>query len=153
VFTVAKAIGNGLPIGALLAKEHVAQAMQPGTHGSTYGGNPVAAAGACAVYDELHERGAMARGAEGAARLVKRLEELQAATGLIETIRGRGMWVGVVLKDDRAGKVLGQARLRGLLINSVGERVLRFAPSLLITDQEIDEGARKLHEALEAAGA
>jgi acetylornithine/N-succinyldiaminopimelate aminotransferase len=154
VFTVAKAIGNGLPLGALCAKAHVAEALQPGTHGSTYGGNPVAAAGACAVYDELHERGAMARGADGAARLVRKLGELKDASGgLVTEVRGRGMWVGVVLADERAGKVLDQARLRGLLVNAIGGRILRFAPSLLITDQEIDEGVARLAAALEATRA
>lgn len=152
VFTLAKALGNGLPIGALLAKRKVADVMLPGTHGSTFGGNPVAAAGACAVYDELLQRGAMARGVIGAERLWKRLREVQAdAGGAITELRGRGMWIGLTFADARAGKVLALARDRGLLVNAIGDRAMRFAPSLLLTDQEIDQGAQLFADAVKAA--
>jgi acetylornithine/N-succinyldiaminopimelate aminotransferase len=128
--------------------------MVPGTHGSTYGGNPVAAAGACAVYDELVHKGAMARGRIGAERLVAGLEEIRARTGdRLREIRHRGMWIGLTFADDRAGRVLAQARDRGLLVNAIGERMMRFAPSLLITDREIDDGLLRFAEALVAADA
>ena len=153
VFTLAKALGNGLPIGAVLAKEHVARVMVPGTHGSTYGGNPVAAAGACAVYDELVHRGAMERGRIGAERLVRGLASLQASTGgVITELRHRGMWIGLSFADDRAGRVLVAARERGLLVNAIGERAMRFAPSILVTDREIDDGLQRLADALAVAG-
>jgi acetylornithine/N-succinyldiaminopimelate aminotransferase len=138
----------------VVAKAHVAEVMVPGTHGSTYGGNPVAAAGACAVYDELLHHGAMARGRIGAERLVRGLESIRAHTGeRIRDIRHRGMWVGLTFADDRAGRVLALARDRGLLVNAIGERTMRFAPSLLITDREIDDGLARFADALTAADA
>jgi len=151
VHTSAKAIGNGLPIGAILAKEKVSAVMTPGTHGSTFGGNPVAAAGACAVYDVLVKDGGMARGAVGAARLLSRLKALQAGSnGIVTEVRSRGMWFGLSFADDRAGKVLVNARERGLLVNAIGDRHLRLAPNLLATDAELDDGARRLADAIAA---
>ena len=152
VFTLAKSLGNGLPIGALLAKERIARVFQPGTHASTFGGNPVTCAAAVAVYDELVKRGALARGEVGAERLWKRLGELQAKSGgVVGGLRGRGMWVGLVLADDRAPKVLARARELGLIVNAIGERTLRLAPSLLISDAEIDDGVARLAEAIRTA--
>jgi len=152
LFSCAKAIANGIPLGALLAREEVAQAMTTGTHGSTYGGNPVACAAACAVYDELHAKGAMARGAEGAARLLRRIEEVRSATGdRIIDIRHRGMWLGLTFRDNRSQKVLLAARERGLLLNAIGDNKMRFAPSLIMTDADIDQGAERFAAALTAA--
>ena len=154
VFTLAKALGNGLPIGAVVSKARVSEVMVPGTHGSTYGGNPVAAAGACAVYDELVHHGAMARGRIGTERLVQGLESIRSQTGdVITEIRHRGMWIGLTFRDERSSKVLVNARERGLLVNAIGERMMRFAPSLLITDREIDDGLSRFADALKAADA
>ncbi len=153
LFSVAKALGNGLPIGALLATERVAAAMTPGSHGTTYGGNPVAAAGACAVFDELVHKGAMARGRVGSERLIAGFRALQSQTGdLIREIRHRGMWIGLTFRDGRAPKVLAEARSRGLLVNAVSDTSMRFAPSLLISDSEIDAGLERFADAVGAAG-
>ncbi len=151
VFTLAKSLGNGLPIGALLAKERVARVFQPGTHASTFGGNPVTCSAAVAVYDEL-ENGALVRGALGAQRLWRGLEALKADSGgLVEQVRGRGMWVGLQLADDRASRVLARARDLSLLVNAIGDRVIRLAPSLLVSDGDIDEGVQRLAEAIRTA--
>jgi acetylornithine/N-succinyldiaminopimelate aminotransferase len=152
IFTLAKGIANGLPMGALLAKAPVAQVFQPGTHASTFGGNPVTAAAAVAVYDELTKKGALDRGRVGAERLWGRLRELQKkSNGVVADVRGRGMWIGIVLAEDRASRVVTKSRELGLLVNGIGEKTLRLAPSLLMGDAEIDRGAELLAEAIRTA--
>jgi acetylornithine/N-succinyldiaminopimelate aminotransferase len=149
VFTSAKGIAGGLPMGALLAREALAQVFQPGTHASTFGGNPVSAAASCAVFDVLVHGGAMARGALAAERLWARLGRLtENSGGVIAELRGRGLWVGIVLADDRAARVNAKARELGLLANNIGDRILRIAPALTIADAEIDHGVDLLGQAL-----
>lgn len=151
VFTLAKGLGNGLPIGALLASDKVAQVLQPGTHASTFGGNPVAASAAAAVYDELTRGGVLEHGRRAAERLRGGLEDLRSRTGAIEAIRGRGMWLGVVLSSASAPAVVAKARDLGLLVNGIGERVLRLAPALTLGDEEMDRGLERLEQALREA--
>ena len=94
----------------------------------------------------------MARGVEGTDRMLTRLREIQSSTGdRIRDIRHRGMWIGLTFRDNRSQKVLLAARERGLLVNAIGDDKMRFAPSLLITDQEIDLGAQRFAEALSAS--
>lgn len=151
-FTLAKGLGNGLPIGALLAKERFARVLTPGTHASTFGGNPVAASAAIATYDELTRGGAMAHGARQAERMWAGLERLRDQSGgAVESVRGRGLWAGVVLSADRAPAVLARARELGLLLNAIGDRVLRLAPALVISDADLDRGLELLAEAIRSA--
>lgn len=150
-FTLAKALGNGLPVAALCAKERFAEVLVPGTHASTFGGNPVTCAAACAVFDELVEGGALARGQVVAERLWQGLAALQAkSSGAIELVRGRGLWIGVVLAEPKAGDVVTKAREAGLLVGGVGDRVLRLAPALITGDVEIDRGLELLGQAIAA---
>jgi acetylornithine/N-succinyldiaminopimelate aminotransferase len=147
----AKSLGAGFPIGALLATEAVGARLTPGSHGSTFGGNPLACAVALAVLKDLG-RGLLDRSKVVATRLREKLEALQEG-GRVEAVRGRGFLLGVVLKDVDAGAVMREARERGLLVNAIGDRVLRLAPPLTLTREEADEAIGRLQGALEAAPA
>lgn len=146
----AKALGAGFPIGALLATAEVGDHLTAGSHGSTYGGNPLACAVALAVLRELGEGGLLERSRPVGAHLRARLEGL-AAGGRVASVRGRGLLLGVVVKGVKAGAVMAGARERGLLVNAIGDDVLRLAPPLTLTTAEADEAADLLGAALAAA--
>ena len=140
--TLAKGLGNGLPIGALLVREGVADAIGPGDHGSTFGGNPVASAAACAVVEAIDDAllgNVAARGAQLAAGL----EQL---TGVRE-VRGRGLLLAGLL-DGEASPVVEECRARGLLVLTAGPDVLRLLPPLVVAEAEVDEALGVLREVL-----
>jgi acetylornithine/N-succinyldiaminopimelate aminotransferase len=147
----AKALGGGIPIGALLATEEVGTHLTPGSHGSTFGGNPLASAVALAVLKELRG-GVLEHSREVSAHLVAGLERLKAG-GRVERIRGRGMLLGVVVKGVAAAEAMKAARARGLLVNAIGDDVLRIAPPLTLTATEADLAVERLGAALAAAPA
>jgi acetylornithine/N-succinyldiaminopimelate aminotransferase len=147
----AKALGAGFPIGALLASEEVGLHLSAGSHGSTYGGNPLACAVALAVLREL-SGGLLERSREVSARLLERLAALRAG-GRVRQVRGRGMLLGVVLQGVQAGAVMQLARERGLLVNAIGDDVIRMAPPLTLTAAEADEAVERFAAALAAAPA
>ena len=155
ICTLAKALGGGLPLGATCAREEVAQAFQPGTHGSTFGGNPVACAVALAVLDVLEEEGYL--GPEGrisrlAQALGRGLAHLQAQGVPITAIRQAGLMVGVDLALPASG-VVAAAEEAGLLINATGPHTLRLLPPYTLSPEELEEGLAKLERALaQAAG-
>ena len=152
IMTAAKALGNGLPIGAMLTTDEIAASFGVGTHASTFGGNPVAAAAAVAVLETMLAPGFFDKVVEQSRYFIHRLEELatefpQLATG----VRGRGMLIGLVLTEK--GRELGAdivARLfeRGALINFAGMRVLRFIPPLTVSRDEIDQLIEQLTRVL-----
>ena len=146
--TLAKALGAGLPLGALLARAEVGQAMQPGTHATTFGGNPVACAAGLAgleVLEELDERPA-----EVGAELRERLEELAGRHEAVREVRGRGLLLGLLL--DRASQPLLKPVLeRGLICGGAGEKVLRLAPPLIIEPSHVERAVAVLDEVLEVA--
>ena len=145
----AKALGGGFPIGALLATEEAGTHLTPGSHGTTFGGNPLACAVALAVVREL-ERGVLERSREVAAHLQERLSRLVAG-GRVAQVRGRGMLLALVLRGVKAAEVGRRARDNGLLVNPIGEDVIRLAPALTLTAAEADEAADRLGAALAAA--
>jgi len=148
VLILAKALGGGLPIGAVLAREEVAAVFQPGSHGSTFGGNPVACEAAFAVLKVLQEQGLVEKAARIGNYFKKRLEELQQRFGLIKEVRGLGLMLGMEL--DRPGKELVTlCQQRGLLVNCTAEKVIRFLPPLVVTEREVDEAVAILEDALE----
>jgi acetylornithine/N-succinyldiaminopimelate aminotransferase len=148
LMSTAKALAGGFPAGALLATEEVGAHLSPGSHGSTFGGNPLACAVALAVLAELRG-GLLERSREVAARLHAGLERLS-ATGRVERIRGRGMLLAVVLRGVPAGEVMKGARERGLLVNAIGDDVLRLAPPLTLTAGDADLAVERLAAALAA---
>ena len=140
--TLAKGLGNGLPIGALLVREGVADAIGPGDHGSTFGGNPVAAAAACAVVEAIDDallENVTARGAQ----LSAGLEQLPG----VREVRGRGLLLAGLLDRD-ASTVVDECRARGLLVLTAGPDVLRLLPPLVVTEAEVDEALGVLREVL-----
>ena len=139
--SLAKALGNGLPIGAMLCREELAASLTPGTHGSTFGGNPVAAAAANAAMRLLRQPGLLDEVHEKGEHFLARARELQARlpAGRIQAVRGRGLLLGLEL-DREVAPVIGRLREAGLLVNAAGERTVRFAPPFIVTRAELDEG-------------
>jgi acetylornithine/N-succinyldiaminopimelate aminotransferase len=148
----AKALGAGFPIGALLASQEVGDHLTAGSHGSTYGGNPLGCAVALAVLRELGQGGLLERSRQVGAHLRARLEALRAG-GRVLAVRGQGLLLGVVLQGVKAGAVMQGARERGLLVNAIGDDVLRLAPPLILTAAEADEAVDLLAAALATAPA
>lgn len=151
IVTLAKALGGGMPIGAMLAGPKVAQAMQFGDHGTTFGGNPLAAAVARVALRKLASPAIMANVGRQAQALRTGLEALGGERGLFSQVRGRGLMLGAVLAPayaGRAGEVLDLAAREGLLLLQAGPDVLRLVPPLNITDAEVAEGLERLGRAL-----
>ena len=139
IVTSAKGLAGGLPIGAVLADEQTAAAFVPGTHGSTFGANPVACRAALAVLDALEHEGVLENVREAGAHLGARLERLAAEHAQVVEVRGKGLMWGIEL--DRPARPLVDAALeRGLVINATAGQVVRLLPPLVITKSEIDEG-------------
>ncbi len=147
VLTLAKALGGGVPIGAMLAKAHVADAFGPGDHGSTFGGNPLVCAAALAVLTTVTGDGLVAHAAEVGQYLTDQLVGLARKHAVITGVRGMGLLLAVELSVE-AAPVVDAARARGLLINAVRPKTLRFVPPLIVTTTEVDEAMRILDAAL-----
>jgi acetylornithine aminotransferase len=137
VMTLAKGLGNGVPIGACLGRGEAARVLTPGTHGSTFGGNPLACAAAMAVLDVLDREGLAERAQWLGERLMAGLRsELEGAAGVAE-IRGMGLMVGIELDRD-CSELVRLGLDQGLLVNVTAGRVVRLLPPLVMTEDEID---------------
>ena len=151
VVTLAKALGSGFPIGAMLVGERAAEAMQFGSHGTTFGGNPLAAAVALAALRELSSPALQANVERQSLAIREALALLDAEFGLFAQIRGRGLMIGAQLRTENAGKaadILDRCVDHGLLLLQAGPDVLRFVPALNITDADIAEGMARLRAAV-----
>ncbi len=151
IVTLAKALGCGFPIGAMLAGAKVAQVMQYGTHGTTFGGNPMAAAVARVALAKLSSPMVLANVQRQASALREGLARINNEMRLFAELRGRGLMIGAVLADaykGRAGDVLDHAAAHGLLLLQAGPDVLRFVPPLIISDTDLTDGLSRLHAAL-----
>ncbi|MBO9361733.1 MAG: aspartate aminotransferase family protein [Thermoflexus sp.] len=148
LLTVAKPLANGLPIGAVLMREAVATALQPGDHGSTFAGGPLVTAVALHVFQRLRDPAFLARVREMGECLRARLQAL-ALPGVRE-IRGRGLLVGIEIEGD-ARAVVAAALERGLLIATAGDTVVRLVPPLIIERTHIDEALEILEDAMRTA--
>ncbi|HXQ90185.1 MAG TPA: acetylornithine transaminase [Acidimicrobiales bacterium] len=144
VVTMAKALGNGVPIGACWARAEVAAAFAPGDHGSTFGGQPLATAAARATLAVMEAEDVPARARHAGARLRAGLGGLD---GVVD-VRGAGLLLGAALDHDQAKAVVGAALARGLVVNAPRPDTIRVAPSLLVSEEEIDEGLQLLGAAL-----
>jgi predicted acetylornithine/succinylornithine family transaminase len=145
VMTLAKSLANGVPIGALVATEEVAQAFTPGSHAATFGGNPLATAVGCCVIDTLLEGGILENCQEMGTYLVKGILDLKERYPFIQDVRGKGLIIGAELAFE--GKAIVERCLdKGFLINCTAEKVLRFLPPLIVTRGEIDLLLGALHE-------
>jgi predicted acetylornithine/succinylornithine family transaminase len=150
IVTLAKALGGGLPIGAMIAREEVAASFSPGSHGTTFGGNPVAAAAANAVLDAIENEGVMENATEIGGYLSSRLSEIGKASGRALQVRGAGMMIGVVLKHDTKPIVDACLRER-LLVNGTAGNVLRLLPPLNLSREEADAGLEIIDRAFKSA--
>ncbi|MEW6270762.1 MAG: aspartate aminotransferase family protein [Thermodesulfobacteriota bacterium] len=152
VMTLAKSLGNGVPVGAMVCNARAASGLDLGAHGSTFGGNCLTNAAAVATLEVLADGRTLPRARAAAERLRGGLEALHAKhPELVEEVRGMGLLLGVVLRDaDRARAVTERALADRLLLNLTAERVLRIAPPLVVTDAEIDEGLAILGKAIGA---
>lgn len=137
VVTVAKGLGNGFPIGACLARGKAAQVIQPGSHGSTFGGNPLACHTAQAVLDTLVESNLMERAAELGEHIREGLRRALAGHPLVSEVRGCGLMIGVEMKKD-CGELVRRALELGLVINVTAGKVIRLLPPLILSDTEAD---------------
>jgi predicted acetylornithine/succinylornithine family transaminase len=148
VITLAKGLGGGVPIGAMLANEEVGRAFEPGTHASTFGGNPFATAGGLYVQDMIDRMGLLERCREAGAYLGNALTRMaERRRPRTRGARGRGLLQGLVLDTD-ATPVVTKARERGLLLSAVGGNVVRFVPPLIVSKAEIDEAIQILDSVL-----
>jgi acetylornithine/succinyldiaminopimelate/putrescine aminotransferase len=145
VVTMAKAMGNGFPVGATWAKHEVAAVFQPGDHGSTYSGTALATAVVSAVIDEMRRIDAPGLAAKRGEYLTARLSELPG----VSSVRGRGLLLAAELADGRDAKAAYTELLdRGLVTNAVTPTSLRFAPPLTVTEHELDEAVSMVADVL-----
>ena len=151
VVTLAKGLGGGLPIGAVLASGAAATALRKGDHGTTFGGNPVACAAALAVLRTIEDDGLLEAAAKLGDRLARGIEALQSP--LVSSVRGVGLWLGVVLTAPVAAAVEVAAREAGFLLNAPAPDVLRLAPPLVLTEAQVDAFLAALPDVLDRAGA
>ena len=147
VITLAKGLGGGVPIGAFLSKEHC-MALEPGDHGSTYGGNALTTAAAYASTQFIIDNDVSGNARVMGAHLTARLEDLKSRFDSISEVRGRGLLIALEFHDDVAASVLSNANASGVLLNMVKPNTLRFMPPLNITAEEIDEGVARLEQAI-----
>ena len=151
IVTLAKALGCGLPIGAMLAGPRVAEIMQFGAHGTTFGGNPLAAAVARVGLRKLSSAPVLANVSRQSQALRDGLARINASLSLFDEVRGRGLMLGAVLNEahkGKAGAILDHAAAHGLLVLQAGPDVLRFVPPLNISDAELAEGLVRLEAGL-----
>ncbi len=138
ILTTAKGLGNGVPIGACLAQGQAAELFQPGNHGSTFGGNPLACSAALAVLQTIEEQNLCQRAADLGERILQGLHKALADNAKVADIRGFGLMIGIQLTQD-CGELVEQAKQVGLLINVTAGNTIRLLPPLILSDQQADE--------------
>lgn len=151
ILATAKALGGGFPIGAMLTTTAIAAHLKPGTHGSTYGGNPLACAVAEAVFDVVNTNDVL-EGVKAREQLFKnKLQEINQKYGIFKDIRGKGLLIGAELNEKFDGKArdfLNAAAEEGTMVLVAGPSVIRFTPSLIIPEQDIAEGLARFERAV-----
>ena len=147
IMTLAKALGGGVAIGAVLATDKVAEAFQPGDHAATFGGNPLAMAVGCAVMDVMNDD-LLSSVREKSEYFQGKLNDLSQKYGL-DQVRGLGFMLGMPV-DEAGPKIVEECRRQGLLINCVGTKTLRFLPPLTVTRDEIDQAVLILAKVMES---
>lgn len=151
ILTSAKALGGGFPISAMLTTEEIASAFHVGSHGSTYGGNPLACAVAGAAFDIINTPDVLDGVHTKRERFVKHLQDIDAKYDVFSDIRGMGLLIGAELKEPykgRAREFLYAAADAGVMVLNAGPDVMRFAPSLVVEEKDIDEGMTRFAQAV-----
>lgn len=150
VMTVAKGLGGGVPVGAVLASPR-ADVLEPGDHGCTFGGSPLVCSVVQAVLAAVERQGLVANAEKEGERLARGLASLKERGLPVDGVRGRGLMLAVTLSQPIAAAVGRAALEHGLIVNPIGERVIRLVPPLVITDAEVDEAVERLAAALAGA--
>ncbi len=151
ILTTAKALGGGFPIGAMLTTKEIAKHLKPGTHGSTYGGNPLACAVAEAVIDIVNTPEVLSGVSDKEAQIRAGFDAINAKYNVFSEIRGKGLLLGAVLNDEyngRARDFMIAAADNGLMALVAGANIVRFAPSLIIPNEDIVEGLARFEKAV-----
>lgn len=151
ILTSAKALGGGFPIGAMLTTDAFAPSLSVGSHGSTFGGNPLACAVASRAFDLIHNEQTYANVAAQSEHFQAALRAMGAKYGIFSEVRGMGLLIGAVLSpryENRAGDLVKLALEHGLMILQAGSNVVRFAPSLLLNDDDLREGLVRFEDAI-----
>ena len=148
IMTLAKGMANGLPIGAVVAIDSIAEAFRPGDHGSTFGGGPVVCAAALATINTLETENLGENAVAVGAYMRESLQALAAETGAITDVRGRGLMVGITLAEPNAARIASELLERGIVALNVGDSMLRFLPPLVCSKAEIDTLLETLSAAL-----
>ncbi|MBE3101459.1 MAG: aspartate aminotransferase family protein [Firmicutes bacterium] len=147
IFTLAKGLGGGVPIGAIVAKGDAAEVFEPGDHGSTFGGNPLACSAGLAVLSTVLEKDFLKSCAEKGNLFKEGLSRLKEKFQFIKDVRGQGLILGMELDEKTSGKVIVKKALnKGFIINCAGHNTLRFVPPLIIQENEIQRLLSTLHE-------
>jgi acetylornithine/N-succinyldiaminopimelate aminotransferase len=148
IMTLAKALGNGFPVGAMLATDRIAQAFTPGNHASTFGGNPLAMAAAKATLKTILQEAVLENCQKVGNYFLSQLKILQQKCKIIKEVRGKGLMLAVELGIE-ADDIVNKCLHRGLLINSTGGKTIRFVPPLIITAQDVDRAIKVLDDVME----
>ena len=149
VMTLAKGLGNGVPIGACLARAGVARLFTPGSHGSTFGGNPLACRGGCTVLDIIEEQGLLHNAAQQGERLLARLRVELAEHPQVLAIRGQGLMIGIELANPYRDLAQRAAQEHGLLINVTRGKIIRLLPPLTLDGKEVEMIVRAISRLLD----
>ncbi|MGF6147825.1 Succinylornithine transaminase/acetylornithine aminotransferase [Kingella potus] len=152
ILTSAKALGSGIPLAAMLTTDRLAPAFAPGTHGTTFGGNPLSCAVGCAAFDLICREDTLANAVRQGAALTAALEKLGRDTGIFQSVRGQGLLIGCVLAEAYAGKAASftaAALQHGVMLLTAGTNVIRLAPSLLLSDEDLAQALPRLTAAAE----
>lgn len=153
IMTLAKALGCGMPIGAMLVGEKVQDTLKFGSHGTTFGGNPVACAVALAGFKKINNPILLAEVEEKAEYFREKLQAINEEVDMFEEVRGKGLMLGAVLKPEwhgKAAKLSEHARVQGVLVLVAGPNVMRFLPPLTITTDEMDTGLERFRMAIDS---
>jgi acetylornithine/succinyldiaminopimelate/putrescine aminotransferase len=141
-------MGNGFPVGAMLATDKVASAFVPGSHASTFGGNPLGMAAGLAVMKTLFEDGIMENCKKVGSYMIERLNGLKKNHAVIQDVRGKGLMIGVELNIP-GSNIVARALKKGVLMNCTCINVLRFLPPLIVTTEDVDKVIEVLDEVME----
>ncbi|MFO7753675.1 MAG: acetylornithine transaminase [Desulfobacteraceae bacterium] len=138
IMTLAKALGNGLPIGAMLASDKAASGFDRGSHASTFGGTPLITAAALKVLEIVGDQGFLDRVGKAGAYFKARLQELQEKHESVKEVRGEGLLLGMEI-DGNADEIVEKCLKKGFIVNAIQGKIIRFAPPLIVTEEEIDK--------------
>ena len=147
IVTMAKALGGGVPIGGIMAKSEIAKSLVPGTHASTFGGNPLVTAAGIAVIDAIEQENLLENAVAMGEYTKSKIEELKLKYHIIEQVRGVGLMIGIALNVD-GSRIVSDCLEKGLRINCTQGNILRFMPAMVVTEQEIDTAIEILDRVL-----